>query len=155
MKKNLYFHTQWRLNLFTPYVQSDFNVDQQQHSFFKKVTLREACDCVISPLVRETTRQELRLKKGTEWRTTRNISLDPSHKSHNRPEEYPNMYHFVTEMSAFLLQNDALCDMGLVHCEKNGLMIVLICSLRHNHPFYLLCYSRHGIVFIDLNCNTS
>ena len=78
-----------------------------------------------------------------------------SHKSHNRSEEYPNMYHFVTEMSAFLLQNDALCDMGLVHCEKNGLMVVLICPLWHNHPFYLLCYSRHGIVNIDLNCNTS
>ena len=37
------------------------------------------------------------------------ISIDPSHKSHNAPDRYPTMHHFVTEMymCTFLLQNVA------------------------------------------------
>ena len=47
-------------------------------------------------------------KEHSRWRQ---ISIDPSHKSHNASDKYPTMHHFV------LLQNGALCDTGLVHCE--------------------------------------
>ena len=46
--------------------------------------------------------------------------MEISHKSHNASDKYPTMHHFVTEMCThvctFLLQNDALWDMALVHC---------------------------------------
>ena len=42
--------------------------------------------------------------------------IDLIHKSHNGPVSYPTLHHFVTEMCTFLLQNDALWDICLMHC---------------------------------------
>ena len=39
--------------------------------------------------------------------------IEPFHKSHNAPDTYPTVYHFIIEMCTFLLQNGALWDMGL------------------------------------------
>ena len=36
------------------------------------------------------------------------IKIDLLHEPHNAPILYPTMYHFVTEMCTFLLQNGAL-----------------------------------------------
>ena len=47
---------------------------------------------------------------------TDKVITDPSYKSHNILGKYHTLYHFVTEMCTFLLQNGALWDMGLVHC---------------------------------------
>ena len=41
-------------------------------------------------------------------------AIEPSHKPHTAPVPYPTMYHFVTEMCAYI-KNGALWDMGLVH----------------------------------------
>ena len=43
------------------------------------------------------------------------LTIDSSHKPHNALDRYPTMYHFVTEMCTFLLQNGASWDMGLMH----------------------------------------
>ena len=52
-------------------------------------------------------KKEHRLSKGSL------TGIDPSLKSHDASDKYPTMHHFCT----FLLQNGALRDMGLVHCE--------------------------------------
>ena len=41
----------------------------------------------------------------------------PISQSHNAPVPYPTMHHFVTKMCTFLLQNDALLDICLMHYE--------------------------------------
>ena len=44
-------------------------------------------------------------------------SIDLWHKSHNAPVPFPTMHYVILlQACAFLLQNDALWDMGLVHC---------------------------------------
>ena len=42
--------------------------------------------------------------------------IDQSQKSHNASEKYPTIHHFSTKICTFLLQNNALWDIRLVHC---------------------------------------
>ena len=47
------------------------------------------------------------------------MPTDPSHKSHNASWKNPTMHHFeqkCAHVCIFLLQNDALWDMAVVHC---------------------------------------
>ena len=47
------------------------------------------------------------------------IPIDLIHKSHNAPVPYPTMHYFVSDMCTcftFLLQNDAMHDICLMHC---------------------------------------
>ena len=55
-----------------------------------------------------------------------------SHKSHNALDKYLTIFHFLTEMCTFWLQNGALWDMGLVHCGicATGLRVVGSVSLQ-------------------------
>ena len=61
-------------------------------------------------------------------------SIDPSHKSHNAPDRYPTMHHFVTELCTHVYTSVLKCalwDEGLVYCgiRSTGLWKYVFCLL--------------------------
>ena len=71
--------------------------------------------------------------------------IDTSQNSHNASDKYPTMHHFVTEMCTFLLQNDALWDVGLMHCGicVTSLMNEECCSHLH-------CITKPYLIIVAL-----